>query len=82
MNIVSPKLSVGLTTTGASPTHAIHSVSSTRCGFSFAPIGRASVRPSLVPRTSYLVPLTSLRRIFVFFAKKIVIFGRNLQRNN
>ena len=38
-------LSAGLTTIGASPTHAIHSVSSTRCGFSFAPIGRASVRP-------------------------------------
>ena len=30
-------LSAGLTITGASPTHAIHSVSSTRCGFSFAP---------------------------------------------
>ena len=38
-------LSAGLTTIGASPTHSIHSVSSTRCGFSFAPTGRASVRP-------------------------------------
>ncbi|MGM9832509.1 MAG: hypothetical protein ACI31A_02315 [Candidatus Limisoma sp.] len=34
----SPRLSAGLTTTGASPTHTIRSVSSTRCGCSFAPI--------------------------------------------
>ncbi|MDD6621562.1 MAG: hypothetical protein PUE90_02410 [Bacteroidales bacterium] len=31
-------LSAGFTTTGASPTHTIHSVSSTRCGYLFAPI--------------------------------------------
>ncbi|MGM9842423.1 MAG: hypothetical protein ACI31D_09525 [Candidatus Limisoma sp.] len=43
----SPRLSVGFTTTGASPTHTIHSVSSTRCGFSFAPLamlGRVEAR--------------------------------------
>ena len=41
-------LSVGFTTTGASPTHTIHIVPSARCGCSFAPICSAMPNPIFV----------------------------------